>query len=184
MEPFLHTAEKALEVRLDVVGDHVFRDLTAELLGRLAVVGDDLLDPSIDLPGGVKEGADGHGSASYVKGAVVAVGRIEAEKAERGGTFAGAGVEDHQRHGHFAEELLLDHADAQVGVERLKVGDEEGGLVAAGELLQAGLDTVLEGVVGFEDGFLGFLELLEGFPVELSVLVGFQPVGAVLVAAE
>jgi hypothetical protein len=89
-------------------------------------------------------------SPANVYGSVIAVGVVEAQELQPALAGALAGIEEDRWDAELGVELVLDGADAQVGVQPLDVGDEQDGpglALQAGELVG---QPRLECVVGEE----------------------------------
>ena len=119
--------QQTVEASGDVVGDDVFGDFAFELIVLRAIERYDLLDPPVETAAHFKQ-------VAYVAHKRVirrcgpndgSIRQVKAEKSQRGFSFADTGIQDHGRYCEFALQLLLEHTDAQIRMQRFKVGDEQ-----------------------------------------------------------
>ena len=94
----IETIQQALETRLNAVGDDVLGDLALELIVGVVVEADDLFDAAVESLAGFKQVSDrAHASASKMNGTVIAIGRINAEEAQRRLAIANPRIKEDRR---------------------------------------------------------------------------------------
>ena len=88
-------------------------------------------------------------------GAIVAIFRVEAEKAELRLTRSGTWIEEDRRNVELALKLRLDGADPEIWVEGLPIGHQDDGVAALVQTPKQRHDFIAGGGVEVARGFVG-----------------------------